>query len=132
MNTISQINSVPQHSEPLRLFIDFRFQAYQTPDGYTATGEGLAQFTLLVGSTTYGPYMTSLRTTHAAWMMRKALIPTRDAQLLDTQVSQLNKNLRDAWNTFPNKKSEITGEMILNRAGLRVFKVAEGGALYVI
>ena len=132
MNTISQTNSVPRPAEPLQLTIDFRFQAPQTPDGYNANGEGLVQFTLLVGSTTYGPYLTSLRTTHAAWMMRKALIPPSTSLIIDAQVNVLTKNLWDAWKTFPNKKSEITGEMILNRAGLRVFTVAEGGALYVI
>lgn len=132
MNTLSSVNTILQHLAPLQLTIEFRFQAHQPPAGYNSDGSGLAGFTLLIGDTTYGPYLTSFRTTHAAWMMRTAQPPTAGAVLINVQIALLTKSLWDAWKTFPNKKSEITGEMILNRAGLNVFSVATGGALYVI
>ena len=132
MNTTQQNTATDQ-----QLSIDFSFRQHDyqkvgPPSGFTTNGEGLAQFTLLVGGTTYGPYLTAHRTSHTVWMQRSALIPNGAVALLNGQLAQLRKNLWDAWKTFPNKKAAITGEMILERAGLKVFSVAEGGALYVI
>ena len=99
-------------SQPLHIRFNFK------PTHFHRSSIGTVQITISASEREYGPYDTNIHTTTGVWDRRKSLRPSQASWEVNQHIQVLNKQLEKAWESLLSINQSITGDMILEKAGL--------------